>query len=270
MLQSEVFPKYREYSDYLEKAYRYLQSLYIDKLDEQVEELCIMRGYPDEEHHKLFKEMKIGYCSVFDIEDLGDLREKVGLVTKEDGFILNNRFIIPVLDIDNRLSTLIGYYPDFKKYITVSTPFFSKNNMFLNFRQAYDLAWSKFNGVVILVEGVFDCLSLRSIGLPAIATMGSTVDAEKGELLKLFRKVIAIPDGDKVGHQALNRYAKKGWKVPSNTIMIKFIGCTLDLNGTKVKIKDMDDFVKLYEAEDVINTLLAFADSKEEIETLKL
>ena len=164
----------------------------------------------------------------------------------------------------------VNNYNDQRKYITLATNFFSKEVMFLNYRQAYDLSWSEYNGLVILVEGVFDCLALRSIGLPAIATMGSTVSKTKGELLKFFSKVLAIPDDDTVGRRALHRRNKYGWKVPDNTTFIKFIGGIMRFNGNILHCKDMDNFVSWYEANDVREILLSFRDSKEEIETLDL
>lgn len=267
MLQSQVFPYYRECVENLTKAYAYMQSFF-DEV--QIEELCTMRGYVDEEHRTLFKEMNIGYCNIDDITELGSKAFELGLITKQDGFLLNNRFIIPVEDIAGNLSTFIGYYPDYKKYITVSTPFFSKGTMFFNYRQALECSFEKWNGLVILVEGIFDCLSLRSIGLPCIATMGSDVTQEKCELLRVFRKVLAIPDDDKTGRRALDRYSKYGWKVPSTATMIKFVGGYVEFNGTELHCKDMDNFVAWYEKEDVIESLLQFKDSREEIEVLKL
>ena len=80
-----------------------------------------------------------------------------------------NRFIIPVDDIAGHTVALIGYYPDYKKYITTPSPFFSKECMFFNFRQAYDLSIQEFGGLVFLVEGIFDCLSLRADETVAIS-----------------------------------------------------------------------------------------------------
>ena len=143
--------------------------------------------------------------------------------------------------------------------------------MFFNFKQAYELSWRESNGFVIVVEGIFDCLSLRAIGLPAIATMGSSVSKAKGELLKLFRKVLAIPDDDKTGHIAINRYSPRGWQVPQNTTMLRFHGGEFGLpNGETVHCKDMDNFVSWYDMDDVREILLSYYDSKEEIEDLYL
>lgn len=143
--------------------------------------------------------------------------------------------------------------------------------MFFNFRQAYDLSIREFGGLVFLVEGIFDCLSLRAIGLPAIATMGATVSQVKCELLKFFKKVIAIPDNDSTGRRALNRYDKRyGWKVPYNTTMIKFEGGFLNIGNDHLKVKDIDNFVSWFDVDDVRDILLSFRDSKEDIEILKL
>ena len=235
MLQKEVFPNYRRDCADLAKIYEILKSLYNDTY---VDELCTMRGYVGDEQKALITQMKLGYCSIE--------------------------------DISGNLCSLIGYYADYKKYITLPTDFFSKQCQFFNFKQAYELSWKEYGGYVILVEGIFDCLSLRAIGLPAIATMGATVSSIKGELLKLFRKVLAIPDDDEVGRKALNRYSINGWKVPSNTTFLKFYGGLFDVGGLKIHCKDMDNFVSWYDANDVRDILLSYRDSTEDIEELHI
>lgn len=267
MLQRDIFPYYKKTTTELTRLYEMFKERFNDTY---VEELCMCRGYIGEEQKSLIEEMELGYCDIFDIEELGDMRRELGLVSENDIFLLSNRFIIPVEDIGGNIVSLIGYYPDKKKYITTPSPFFSKECMFFNFRQAYELSWACYDGFVILVEGLFDCLSLRSIGLPAIATMGADVSSIKGELLKLFKKVLAIPDDDVTGRRALNRYSRHGWNVPSNTTMLKFIGGTVDFNGTPLHCKDMDNFVSWYDANDVREILLSYKDSREEVETLSL
>ena len=214
--------------------------------------------------------MQLGYCELTDFEELKTFPESFGLISKNDYFILNGRFLIPVEDISGNLISLIGFFPDKRKYITLSTPFFSKEVLFFNFRQAYDLSWKEYDGLVFLVEGIFDCLALRSIGLPAIATMGSTVSKTKGELLKLFKRVLAIPDDDETGKKALNRYSRYGWQVPDNTTFIKFQGGYQVFNGNRLHCKDMDNFVSWYEPDDVREILLSYRGSKEDIEELKI
>lgn len=268
MLQNQVFPYYKSCINDLDKLYEVISDSF--KPDD-FDDLCRIRGYVGEEQQNLVKSMQLGCCNI-ELDSLEDIKliEDFGIISKKGNIILNERYIIPVYDISGNLSSLIGYYPDVRKYITLPTPYFSKECMFFNFKQAYELSWRNYNGYVILVEGIFDCLSLRSIGLPCIATMGASVSAIKCELLKLFKKVLAIPDDDETGRAALNRYSKKGWKVPYNTTFLKFYGGTCSFDGNLLHCKDMDNFVSWYEAEDVREILLSYYSSKEDIEELRL
>ena len=270
--QNQVFPTYRNECSYISEKYEYIKSLFDDNY---VNDLCAIRGYVGEHQRKLIQEMQLGSCSIspLELESVFGLQEgkELGFITQHGNFLLDNRFIIPVYDIGGNIVSLIGYFNDYKKYITLPTNFFSKECMFFNFRQAYDLSWREYGGFVILVEGIFDCLSLRAIGLPAIATMGATVSQIKCELLKFFSKVLAIPDDDATGHKALNRNSPQGWKVPSTTTFLKFRGGMVDFgNGNKLKCKDMDNFVSWFEADDVRDVLLSFKDSKEDFEEFVL
>ena len=267
MRQNEVFGYYKECVEELSKVYAFLKSQFCEGY---AEELCRMRGYVGSSQKSLVEEMELGYCDLSDAGVLGKMRSELGLVSDRDNFLLNNRFIIPVEDVQGNIVALIGYLNDYKKYITTPSPFFSKECMFFNFKQAYELSWREYGGYVILVEGIFDCLSLRSIGLPCIATMGSSVSEIKCELLRLFSKVLAIPDDDTTGRKALDRYSKFGWKVPYNTTFLRFDGGYVDFGTDKLHCKDMDNFVSWFEEDDVREILLSYRDSREEIEDLRL
>lgn len=208
----------------------------------------------------------MGYFEVADDTLYKGYPEELGLFSKRGNMLLNGRYIIPVTSVSGDLVSLIGYYADEKRYITLSTPFFSKAAMFFMFNEAYKESWANHNGVVFLVEGIFDCLSIWSLGLPCMATMGSSVSALKGDLLKVFRKVIAIPDDDETGHKALYRNSKNGWKVPSNTVMIKFRGGSVNIGGSLLHCKDVDNLVTWFDADFVRECLLSFVDSREEID----
>lgn len=268
MLKSEVFPYYRQCCNELERVY----DLFKQRFDiESVDILCDIRGYvKDSSQYNFLVDNQICCCDFEDTKELGDLRLELGLVSNKDNFILANRFIVPITDISGKLAAFVGYYPDYKKYITTPSPFFSKEEMFFNFHDAYELSWKEYSGFVIVVEGIFDCLSLKSIGLPVVATMGATVSKAKGELLRMFNKVLAIPDDDDTGRKALNRYSRRGWQVPSNTTFLKFDGGYMNFNGTKLHCKDMDNFVSWYEESDVREILLSYRDSREDIEELHL
>lgn len=254
--RNEVVPYYKKCCLEMRRIYNYLISNFCGDF---VEELCNLRGYVGQEQRNEIERLNLGRCSVL-VESLGDMAGELGFVSKSGNFLIEDRYIIPVEDIAGNIVALIGYYPDGRKYITTPSPFFSKECMFFNFRRAYDLSMLDFDGFVILVEGIFDCISLQSLGLPVIATMGATVSEVKGELLKLFRHVLAIPDGDETGRRSLNRYTKRGWKVPDNTTLVKLHGGT-NFNGDPVK--DMDDIVTLYEADDIREMLLAYQYSNE-------
>ena len=276
MLQRDVFPEYRKMCEFNNSFYKELRGRF--NLETDINELCELRGYlPNSDQYNLMAEIGIGVCTLLDKEMLTETAKKYGYLNTSGFFLLDDRFIIPVRDICGNIVTLIGYYPDRKKYITVPTPFFSKDLMFFNIDDAYIRSWEEYNGVVVLVEGIFDCLSLRSIGLPAIATMGSDVSSAKREILKSFGKVLYIPDNDTVGRRALNRYDKMhGWKVPANATGIRLSG-SVDFNeegmadeSKIIRIKDTDNLVTWFDAESVRESILQFANSREEIVSLEI
>jgi DNA primase len=266
--QNQIFPTYEAHCKFLKEAYENIKTKFSNTY---VEELMQMRGYISDSMKNLISEMQLGYCDfepseLYELNNEDNLGKELGLITSKDNFLLANRFIIPVDDVAGNLVSLIGYYADKKKYITLPTPFFSKEAMFFNFRQAYDLAWSKFDGMIIVVEGIFDCLSLRSIGLPCIATMGATVSGVKCELLKLFKKVVAIPDADVVGRKGLD--IKTGWQLPSTATRICLKLSPVTIHGQQVKLKDIDDLVKIFDEEDIRDMILEAANSKAALEYL--
>ena len=269
MLQREVFPKYREYSRLLEDVYRQMQRNFAE---DSVQSLCAIRGYPigESAQHTWLSDNVLGYFETTDTSAFKEYPEELGLFSKSGEMLLNGRYIIPVTSVGGDLVSLIGYFDDYKRYITLSTPFFSKAAMYFRFNEAYKLSWEQYGGVVFLVEGIFDCLSLWSLGLPCIATMGSSVSTIKGDLLKVFKKVIAIPDDDDTGRKALYRNTKQGWKVPSNTVMVAFHGGTVEIGGMELPVKDMDNFATFFEEDFVRECLLSFKDSREEIDELVL
>ena len=266
MRKSEVLKYSRDYASWFDEAYEVIKDRFNS---DYTEEICNLRGYVGVEQRNKISKMCLGKCSIYDTKSLGEHREELGLVTKTDSFLLEERYIIRVRDIAKNLVGLVGWYPDSKKYITTPSMFFSKDVLLFNIDEAYERSWNEFNGLVYLVEGMFDCISMSSIGLPVVATMGSTVSDAKAEQLKLFRKVICIPDNDKIGRRALNRYDRKhGWRVPSTATMLRIKGGVVDMNGTEMHVKDMDDFVSWFDADSVRETLLNFADCNEEIADL--
>lgn len=267
MQRSQVFPYYRKYVEDLNEAYKLIKE---QPCTGSVEDLCHLRGYIlGSDQHKLLEEIGVTSHSILDSKILGERRKELGLVSDADNFLLEDRYIIPVKSAGGDLLTLIGYFPDYSKYITLPTICFSKNILFFNIDDALTRSWTKYNGVVFLVEGIFDALSLRAIGLPAIATQGNNVGLVKSELLKVFRKVVYIPDNDSTGRRALDRNDKKyGWRVPFSATGVKLQG-DYSNDGLVTPIKDIDKAVTLYDAESLREILLEFAESKLEVEILQ-
>lgn len=265
MRQSEVFPYYRKCCTAIEEIYNIIKDYYEGDF---VEELMTLRAYVSEEQRREIERRNLGRCSIIP-EVLGGMADGLGFITKGQSFLLDNRYIIPVYDVSGRLCTLVGYYPDVRKYVTVPTPFFSKEVMFFNFKEAYELSYKKYDGCVILVEGMFDCISLSALGLPAIATMGGNVGSIKGELLKVFKKVVGVPDNDSTGRRSLNRYSRYGWKVPSSATLVRLSG-EYDFGSETRKIKDCDDIVSWFDADDVVYMFKDLFKLKEDIYDLKL
>lgn len=229
------------------------------------------RAYFHKEQENLLNEMEIYRCerepNLTEIEK--EILKEMGCYSENGYFILEGRFIIPVYSASGRLLTLIGWLNDTRKYVTLPTPFFSKKVDWFNLDNALELSFSAYDGVVFVTEGIFDTLSLRAIGLPAIATMGADVSNSKGELLKIFNKVVAIPDNDKTGKRAIrDRY--KAWTIP-------YSGTFLELRG-KVKfdeqheypVKDVDNLVSWFDVQGVRGMLLEIAKSTDKYEILDL
>lgn len=181
------------------------------------------------------------------------LRE-LGLLTKSGTFLLAGRNIIPIRDIKGEVTAWVGWYPDIKKYITTPTVGYSTTHQLFNI-EIYKATMTRETpeiprGLVVLVEGIFDALSLRAIGIPAVATMGLELGRVKAEMLQRFDSVYSIHDRDTAGAKT-DKYAstvdaKLVWKIPNEVASIRL----------PYPYKDVDEYIhnaegakeKLYKA----------------------
>ena len=262
MNRSVAISEYRTEMQELEKSFTYIKSLYTD---DGIDALCKARKNNTQEFRNTLEAMEIG------MPDGVDPSMLCKALVSNGKYLLEGRYVIPVRDYAGNLVTLIGYYPDKKKYITAPTLFFSKRDTFFNIDLALELSWREFGGLVVVVEGIFDAISLYSIGLPAVAVQGSTCVEDKECLLNyLFDKVTAIPDSDKIGQKATDR--KHGWQLPIDACFVKLVGGYLtryDEQGNYIDvavIKDIDDFIKNseYLGVDFTEKLLDIAESYED------
>lgn len=220
--------------------------------DEVIRELMIRRKYHREEMYHTLKEVglfKCDYISELRMVDPNVTDEQLklwGIMTESGDYILSGRYVVPIRDINNKVTALVGWYPDQRKYITTPTFGFSKDAQFFNI-ECYKDCMEKHNGIVYLVEGIFDTLSLRSQGLSAIGNMGLEMSIIKTQILNRYRKVIAIHDNDNAGrktspftNKGVGKNAKFIWKIETEHVFV-------DLpNG----VKDVDDFIVFYECKE--------------------
>lgn len=238
--------------------YEQIASMYCT--DEVVKELMQMRGYNTQEMYDTLKQ--VGITRVSHLSDL-DLcsplsRYKTaqdwGLLDRNGNYLLADRYVVPIRDIMGKITALVGWFPDDRKYVTTPTFGFSKDAQFFNM-DWYSVHLNKletdkeYKDNVYLVEGIFDTLSIRSLGLFAVGNMGLGLSPVKREILKRFGHIYAIPDADKAGRGVLpfksSGSSKYKWKLDYNTTFVE-----ISIEG----IKDPDDLIKNYDCKaDLLN-----------------
>lgn len=236
---------YLSYIKRFNNVYKYLRSKSANS-EKVAYNICKLRDYyPDrmtpilEKAGFLFIE---GSESVFDCLEEGN--NDLGLFTKEGRFLLANRFIFPVRDMLGNTIALIGWFPDEKKYITTPSALFSKSCLFYGLEQ---LASTGIGKEYFLCEGIFDTLSLRSIGFNAIAEMGIISGRVKEGMYPLFSRLIGTPDDDTEGRGVV---AYDKWKLPSNSSYMRWVSSDGDY------FKDIDNVVNSFEYDDIRNEIL--------------
>ena len=225
--------------------------------DALILELMSHRKYNTQSMFDTLKEMgmfKVDYLSELTLLVPDVTHEELkqwGLVNENGDFILGGRYVVPIRDIAGSVIALVGWHPmgGSRKYVTTPTVGFSRDASFFNL-DCYKLAWEKWNGTVFVVEGIFDTISLRSLGLPALGMQGLEMSPIKTQILSRFGKVIAIPDNDKSGRSVnpiTSEFSGKGrkfaWSIENEFVFVQL----------PVGVKDVDDFVKEFDAlEDLV------------------
>ncbi len=183
-----------------------------------------------------------------------DLLVDAGLLTvvqKEDEngnkfinkyYALEGGYVFPMFNFGStEIIGLVAWCPinSKQKYKYSSTIGFTPKVYYFNTGQVFQKSYSMIDdgliGTLFVCEGIFDSISLCSIGLPTFGMLGLQQSNLKAEILRRFRKICFIPDNDKAGSTVNPMKANKGvWKapVPTTTILLP--------KG----IKDADDFIK--------------------------
>lgn len=238
----------KEYEGYIKDfnlAWNYFKSL---EMGTTYEELCSLRFYSDESMLRVLKE--VGFVKLPETVNLAPLKnlhyyQYLGLETKTGRCLLEGRFVFPVRDMLGNILALIGWYPDEKKYITTPSKYFSRSNLYFGLEQLKD---GGREDVVFVCEGIFDSLSLRSLGYKAYATMGVELSRQKKMLYPVLgKRVVGVSDRDRVGN-SVRDYDRWGcWKY------LTWVGEleVEDDDVENIKIKDIDDLVKLYDSSSI-------------------
>lgn len=171
-------------------------------------------------------------------------------ITLPNGFCgLEKRFVVPIRAVNGEVVALVGYYPDSRKYITTPTFGFSREACFFN-SELYESGANALGCDTFLVEGIFDSLSLRSLGFPALGNMGLPLSVYKRSVLRRYKNIIAIPDNDLAGMSTIPMLNKLSGKTKKNIWMIDNPHVFVRLPKG---VKDIDDLVKGYDCAEALS-----------------
>lgn len=239
---------YRDYCDRFNGVWEWLSSLSYNK-EAVSEEICEFRNYTSDYMYEGL--ISAGFIKVPSETDLSKLSNNafkdLGLINSEGNFLLSGRYTFPVRDMVGNVIALIGWYPDEKKYITTPSVLFSKSGMFFGMEQ---LSETGINDKYFLVEGIFDCLSLRALGFNCVAQMGSSSSLHKEVLYGLFKRIVAVPDADGTGRKVVESDL---WHVPYGSSYMNWSQKSGKGGKKKKFIKDVDDFCKYYDKETLVD-----------------
>lgn len=237
--------EFGQYAQDFKRVWGYFQTL---DNGSTYEELCSLRLYQDPKMVEVLKE--VGFIKLPDTVDLEPLKELssyalLGLEAKTGRCLLEGRFVFSVKDMLGNIIALIGWYPDEKKYITTPSKYFHRSSLFFGLDQ---LSTYGRQDIVFVCEGIFDALSLRSLGYRAYATMGVELSRQKKMLYSVLgNKVVGVSDRDNVGNSVRDYDRWSCWKY------LTWVGefDMSEIEEENLKIKDIDDLVKLFDPKDL-------------------
>ena len=119
---------------------------------------------------------------------------------------MSGRIVIP---IDNERGELVAYAG---RSIDGSEPKYKLPAGFKKSQVLYNLARAveESSGLVVLVEGFFDCIRVALAGYPCVALMGCTLsDEQERQLVAHFERVAIILDGDQAGRNVAGEIARR-------------------------------------------------------------
>lgn len=257
--------RFNTMSSNFRRVWNYFQS--IGDSEETYTELCNLRNYKrNSSMEGVLRE--VGFIKLPDIVDVTPIKnltnyEDLGLITKSGRCLLEGRFVFSVKDMKGNILAMIGWYPDIKKYITTASLYFNRSSLFFGLEQLSDKEYSKRvlenQGIVFVCEGIFDALSIRSLGIHAFATMGVELSKDKKLLYPILApKIVGVSDRDNSGLAVRQNDKWSCWKYFTWTGDENIANLVDDIfeedaeaeDVTDFKIKDIDDLCKIYDLDD--------------------
>lgn len=177
-----------------------------------------------------------------DLEDFGLLNQNIP--------IFNNRHIIPIKDINNRVINLVGYRQNAnERYMYATGQWYSRRKTLYGLENLHTMYEQ---GITLLTEGITDTQHLRGYGELSLATCGTYIDRHSIDVLNRLRYgVICIPDRDRAGMKALN-----GWRFKRRVVIYP-----------NINYKDIDEMLRDGNVEVVLQ---AISEVKEYLKTRKV
>jgi DNA primase len=123
---------------------------------------------------------------------------------------LRGRMVFPIHDEGGEVVAYAGRTMDGCEPRYLFPPGFPKSQVVFNLHRAVELA-ARQGGVVIVVEGFFDCMKVHQAGYGnVVALMGASLSERQSELLDTyFQKLVVMLDGDEAGRRASQALAAR-------------------------------------------------------------
>jgi len=131
-----------------------------------------------------------------------DLAEYFGMGYCSRGYF-QDRIVVPVHDGEGKLLGYIGRATNAMEPKYLLPRGFPLGKILFNMHRVKDAER------VVVVEGVFDAVRVHAAGYPVVALLGSQLTQGQAVLLRGFRSVVYLLDGDEAGRRAVEKILER-------------------------------------------------------------
>lgn len=244
----------KDIDEYREKFTRYVNELTKRSRSmyrEQTETIVKMRGISRD----TFEEQGIFYIrdssEMLLPEYFDDIRE-FGIIAINNRPIYNDRWVIPIYDMQGRVKNLVGYRAgNSDKYMYAGAKYFVRGDAIYGEENIKECIKS---GYMIVVEGLMDRLRCIDLGYKnVIATCGADKSLYRMRVFNRVPRVLFIPDNDSAG-----RKTREHWKCKTY-LRLELPSKVKDIDEMAHMGKEYEEFTKGLLKES-INELLNYTD----------